>query len=678
MKKSQGLSSLLLLSACHTASMDVAQDPIQEKWKDNGIHIDFMDTTIMPQQDFYRYANGKWLTNTPIPSDKPSYGSFSELSDRVQHSLKEILTHLDPHAPTGSPAQHIRDLNQSYLDEKTRETVGVTPLKRDFQEIAALQTKSQFFRLMGKGMKRGWTGFLQFYVDVHKKDPAHHALYIAQDGLGLPDREYYLSKEEKFQLIQSKYRMFIEQAFALSDTPISSSEVEKIYSLEKELAKIQWSRVENRHAEETFHLYRLSQLEKMTPKIPWRLLYAKIGLSAKQISVLMQPSYSQKLGILIQKTPLSTLQLYEKWKRIQDNAPYLTKALLELHFQFYHHTLEGIPEMEAPWKRALSLINQTIGEDLGKLYVEKFFAPKSKRQVESIVKNLLATLREDLDSLSWMSPETRKKAKEKLAQFHYKIGYPQVWKEYVDLDIVPNDLIGNLERIQQWEQKDSLSKLHQPVNPNEWFMNPQTVNAYYSPSRNEIVFPAAVLQAPFFDPQREPAINYGSIGAVIGHEITHGFDDQGRRYDGKGRLTDWWSKEDEIRYKSKADQLVAQFSTYHPLADVSINGELTLGENIADLGGLKLALRTYRAVFPAPTEAGKKESTQLFFLGFAQMWKEKSQEAFLRQRLATDVHAPPMYRVLGPCSNLPDFYEAFDVQPGQGMYRAPQDRVEIW
>jgi putative endopeptidase len=665
------------ISACQPNS--VIQDPIQQARKKTGIEIDHMDLSVSPRHNFYRYANGTWLDHTEIPQDKASFGSFTELRDRVELSLKTIVTELEQQKemPLGSTGQRIRDLYLSYLDEVTRDRLGLQPLEADFHAIDLIRTREQFFVQMGKGIRNGWTGFLQVGVEADKKNPERHALYLSQDGLGLPDRDYYLSKEAKFLAIQSSYRDTIQKLFALARLPISTRDVEAIYSLEMELARIQWSRVENRDEEKSYNPHTPTQLQKVTGGIPWKILYREVGCDPHQVVVVEQPTYLKKLGHLLTKTPLPTLRLYEKWKRLQDTAPLLHQEMAQAHFAFYRTTLQGVKEMEPVWKRAIRVIEHSIGEDLGQLYVKRHFDSASKAQVEAMVQNLLATLGDSIPELSWMGDKTKEQAQRKLSQFHYKIGYPTRWKDYSSIRIETGDLVGNLHRAQQWQFEEDLHKLKKPVDREEWSMTPQTVNAYYHPIRNEIVFPAAILQPPFFDPKGEEAKNYGGIGAVMGHEITHGFDDQGRHFDGSGRLKDWWTPEDAAHFKKKGEGLVAQFNQYKPLPDVAVDGALTLGENIADLGGLKLALRTYLSAFP-PLEAEKKEKIQALFLGYAQIWRGKVREEEVRRLVEVDPHSPGQFRVLGPCSNLHEFYEAFDVQIGDAMYRKPENRVEIW
>ncbi len=655
------------------------QDPIQQMRQRAGVETEHMDLSVSPRQDFYRYANGTWIARTEMPKDKARFGAFIELRDRVALSLKAIVTELEtqPDVPIGSPSQRIRDLYRSYLDEATRDQLGLRPIEADLHAIDAIKTREQFVAQMGRSIRNGWTGFLQVGVESDKKKPDQHALYLSQDGLGLPDRDYYLSKEAKFLTIQSQYRATIQKLFALAHVSVSEKEVQALYNLEAALARIQWSRVENRDEEKSYNPKKPSQLQRLSPALSWKTLYREIGCDPSQVLVVQQPTYVRKLGQLIAKTPLPTLRLYVKWKRLQDSAPLLSQEIARAHFAFYKTVLQGTTEMEPAWQRALYVIEGSIGEDLGQLYVKRHFDPAAKVQVEAMVKNLLATLSDTIPDLPWMGEKTKEQAQHKLSQFHYKIGYPTVWKDYGSVRIEAGDLVGNIQRANQWRFEEDLRKLKRPVDPQEWEMTPQTVNAYYHPLRNEIVFPAAILQPPFFDSNADEAKNYGGIGAVIGHEITHGFDDQGRHYDGTGQLKDWWTKEDEAHFKKKAAGLVTQFNQYKPLPDVSVNGELTQGENIADLGGLKLALRTYLAAFPPP-EAEKKAKIQALFLGFAQVWRGKTRDEEVRRLAEIDPHSPGEFRTNGTCSNLPEFYEAFDVQVGDGMYRKPEDRIEIW
>lgn len=673
----RSLLGVLGLMACQPTP--VIQDPIQLVRQQAGVDIAQMDTSVSPREDFYRYANGAWLNRIEIPKDKARIGAFMELNDRVELSLKAIMMDVEGQKDivSGSPAQRLRDLYRSYLDEATRDRLGLQPLVADWRTIDAVQTRAQFFTLLGYGIRNDWSGFLEVGVEVDKKDSDRYAAYLSQGGLGLPDRDYYLSKEPKFRAIQVKYRESMQKLFALAKLPLSTQEVQTLYDLETKIAEIQWSRVENRDETKSYNPKTPTQLLRLTDGIAWETVYREVGCDARQVLVVEQPSYVKKLGQLLTVTPLSTLRLFEKWKRLKDLAPFLSQDIVQAHFDFYKTTLQGVQEIPPAWKRGLYVVQGGIGEDLGQLYVKRYFDPRAKAQVEAMVKNLLATLSDTIPELPWMGGKTKDQAQHKLAQFRYKIGYPSKWKDYSTIHIVADDLVGNLHRAQQWQFAENMAKLKKPVDREEWQMTPQTVNAYYEPTRNEIVFPAAILQPPFFDPKAEEAKNYGSIGAVIGHEITHGFDDQGRNFDGTGRLKDWWTPEDEAHFKKKGAGLVAQYNQYKPLPDIAVNGALTLGENIADLGGLKLALRTYLAAFP-PVESERKAKIQAFFLGFAQIWRDKAREEEARRLVKSDPHSPARFRVMGPCSNLHEFYKAFDVQAGDAMYRKPEDRVEIW
>jgi putative endopeptidase len=655
----------------------------------SGVETQYVDASTRPQDDLYRYLNGKWLDSFQIPADKAVYGAFAFIDDETQEQLHTIVDALPQAgatgvgaAPQGDPdAQKIADLYASFMNEARLETLGLSPLKSTFAAIEAIATKEAVAAFIAQFNRTGMGAPLDFGVDPDPKESTKYAVSIAQSGLGMPDRDYYLKDDAKLKEARAKYLSHVETMLRMAGDGDACRSAEGILKLETAMAERQWTRVENRDPIKTYNKVAIADLPKLMPGYDWRAYLADTRLAGKiDYVIVRQPSYLNGLDKLIADTPLAVWRNYFKWHALSAAAPYLSKAFVDERFAFAGTVLSGIPENRPRWKRGVALLDSALGEALGKLYVGKYFPPQSKARMQALVRNLIEAYSRDIETLDWMSEETKKGAQAKLQKLVTKIGYPDRWRDYSALRISQDDLWGNVVRATEFEYQRDLDKLGKPIDRTEWFMNPQTVNAYYNPVMNEIVFPAAILQPPFFNAQADDAVNYGGIGAVIGHEISHGFDDRGSQYDADGNLRDWFTPEDHEKFAAKTKSLVAQYNAYEPVPGFHVNGELTLGENIADNSGLSIAYQAYHLSLhgaPAPIIDGFT-GDQRFFLGWTQVWRGKVREAEAIQRVKTDPHSPPAVRGTAPVLNQLGFYEAFGVKPGDKMYLAPPQRVTIW
>ena len=650
----------------------------------SGLFPAYKDAQVKPQDDFFRHVNGHWLDHTDIPSDKSGAGAFLDLREATLPQLRVII---DSRAnavgvSAQSEGQKIADMYASFMDTAAIEAKGLKPLEDDFVKIAALTDKSQIPALVA------YLNLMRVNVPYHlsiHQDAQESTRYVAdlgQSGLGLPDRDYYLlDGDARLKTARTKYMAHIEKMLAMSGDKQAAQGAADVLAIETELAKVQWTKVENRDPVKTYNRTELTQLDALTPGYDMTAFLTALGIKDKvTYLVVSQPSYLTGFSKVMQNTPLDAWKTYFKWHLLSASANTLSKSFADESFAFNSTVLNGIPKQEDRWKRGVRLVNGNMGESLGKLYVEKHFPAASKVRMEALVANLLEAYRESIDTLDWMSPATKKEAQAKLATFKPKIGYPNKWRDYSALQVVKGDALGNAQRASRFSTQFELNKLGKPIDREEWGMTPQTVNAYYNPEMNEIVFPAAILQAPFFDPKADDAVNYGGIGAVIGHEISHGFDDQGAQYDGKGNLRDWWTKEDHEKFAAKTSVLIKQYSAFSPLPGYNVNGELTLGENIADNSGLAIAYKAYKLSLngkPAPIFNGLT-GDQRFFTGFAQVWRGKTRDEATIVRIKTDPHSPGEFRANGTLRNMPDFYKSFDVKEGDKMYLSPKDRVSIW
>jgi putative endopeptidase len=669
------LSTILILSACASPPRDSASP------KALGLGIDkaLIDPGVRPQDDPYRFVSGKWLETTEIPADKSNYGSFTELSDKAEIDIRAIIEEAaaDDH-PQGSELQKVGDFYRAYMNKDLIAQKGLAPIRGDLDEIAALSNRDDLVRHVGRLQRVGSADPIGFYVQPDLGDSSRYMAYVWQTGLGLPNRDYYFDAE--FADIRVQYVQYIEDLLSLAEIADASQKAKTIMTLETRFAEAHWDKVRNRKPDETYNLYSLEEVDALTPGFDWQEFLRAAGIDDQKEIVLSQPSFVQEAVRALNDEPLDTWKTYFTYKLIDNSASYLTEDFVELSFDFYGRTLNGTEEIRPRWKRAVANEDNMLGEALGKIYVERHYPPAAKARMDEMIENLQMAFQQSIADLDWMGPETKAQAQEKLQKFTSKIGYPAEWRDYSALEIDPNDLVGNIERATEYESQRNIDKLGGPIDKNEWFMTPQTVNAYYSPPKNEIVFPAAILQAPFFDVTADDAVNYGGIGAVIGHEFSHGFDDSGRKFDGDGNLRDWWTEEDSDRFQARAEKLGAQYDAYNPIDDMHVNGAFTMGENIGDLAGLTMSYRAYRLSLggrEAPMIDGYT-GDQRFFMGWAQIWRRLYRDDALRMRLKTDPHSPGEYRANGTLINIDEFHNAFNTQPGDQMWKAPDERVRIW
>lgn len=645
--------------------------------------IDFsgFDQTVRPQDDFERFVNGTWQDTTEMPGDRGRYGTFGILRDRAQEQVQAIIEDfagLEQVEP-GSNEQKIRDLYQSVMDINSIDFLGLLPIEFQLNLIEAASEPGDIAELMAHFARHRIGQPLVLSVGQDAGDTSRYTVYASQSGLGLPDRAFY-EDDDSVADIQDAYRGYLSTLFDLAGVEQADEAAEQVFALEKQIAQHHWTRVENRDRNRTYNPVSRPELKALAPDFAWTEFLQGLDLDARDDFVVRQPSYLEGLNELWQGIPLETWKTYLQARLLDSSANLLSEAFRDAHFEFRGRTLQGLEEPQPRWRQAVDIVNASIGEAVGKEYVARHFPPEAKDRMEELVANVKQAMRNSLEDLEWMTDTTRAEAFDKLEKFNTKIGYPEQWRDYSELEIKPNELIGNLRRVAAFEYQRRLDRLDGPVDRDEWFMTPQTVNAYYSSTLNEIVFPAAILQPPFFNLQADDAVNYGAIGMVIGHEIGHGFDDQGRKSDGDGMLRDWWTEEDAAEYTKRTDRLVEQYNAFNPIDDLHIDGRLALGENIGDLGGITLALRALRLSYgdkpPEPIDGYTAE--QRFFLSFAQSWRSKYRDDALRQHLRTGPHSPPRYRVMGVLPNVDAFYEAFDVSEGDAMYIAPEERVSIW
>ncbi|RYY01633.1 MAG: M13 family peptidase [Gammaproteobacteria bacterium] len=683
MKKSfLGLGALLLVTAC-TQSPKAPESAVDKApLLTSGIDRQYFDPEVRIQDDANLAINGGWLKTAVIPADKSSWGAFLELREQTLPQLQGIIERASLNSATNAESKKIADLFYSYIDEPTLEAAGIKPLQQDLDKIAALKNKSEIAKLIAELNRIGVTTPYEFYVHQDAKDSTRYVVDLSQSGLGLPDRDYYLKDDDKkLKDVRTKYLAHIEKILTLSGDKNFKQNAKNILALETALAKAQWTKVENRDPVKTYNRVELNKLETLAPGYDWNAYLTSSNIKGKvDYVVVSQPSFITEFNRILKATDIAVWRAYFRWHLLSHYSAYLSKPYADENFSFYGTVLRGVPEQEPRWKRGVKLTESSVGELLGKLYVAEYFPPDHKARMEKLVGNLLAAYKESINTLDWMSPATKQEAQAKLATFNPKIGYPNKWIDYSSLLIKSDDLIGNLNRATIFEYNRNLDKLGKPIDRDEWGMTPQTVNAYYNPELNEIVFPAAIMQPPFFNIKADDAVNYGAIGAVIGHEISHGFDDQGAQYDGLGNLRDWWTKEDHEKFEAKTSTLIKQYNAFSPVPGYNVNGELTLGENIADNSGLAIAYKAYLLSLngkPAPIIDGLT-GEQRFYIGFTQVWRGKMRDEEAISRIKTDPHSPTQFRVLGTLKNQPGFYKAFDLKPEDKMYLAPQERVIIW
>ena len=646
----------------------------------SGIDTTTFDHSVRPQDDFFRYVNGGWLKTAEIPADASSWGAFQELRENSRTALHEIFEDASKaNAPKGSPRQKVGDLYASYMDSARVEDLGLQPLQPLLARVATLRSKADIPTTFAWFARRGIGGPVSVRVGADPKHSSVNIVQMSQSGLGMPDRDYYLRKDPKMAATRDAYVAYITRLMELAKLPDPAGSAQRILALETAIATPQWDRARSRNRDSTYNRMTVAQLSALTPSFGWRSYLDAAGLSKAKEVIVRQPDYLEALDKVFASTPVSTWREYLTFHLLDSFADQLPADFEGAGFAFRGRTLSGQEEMAARWKRAVDATNSTLGEAAGALYAEKYFKPEAKARMDALVKNLIEAYRVGIDSLEWMSPATKARAKEKLAHFKVKIGAPDHPREY-KFDVKRDDLFGNELRSRLFGYDYMTSQLGKPVDKSRWGMTAPTVNASYNPSFNEITFPAGILQPPFFNVNADDAVNYGAIGAIIGHEIGHGFDDQGRKSDGDGNLRDWWTPADAKAYEARTAKLGAQYDAINPIDDLHINGNLTMGENIGDLSGLAQAYRAYKVSLhgkEAPVIDGLT-GDQRFFMGFAQVWRGKMRDDALRRQLLTNPHSPGPYRAFVPLINNDAFERAFGVKPGDGMWLAPEERVKIW
>ena len=641
---------------------------------DFGYDMAGRDTSVKPGDDFYDYANGGWEKTTPIPADRSNYGMFHVLQDLSLERTREILD-----GAAKRPGDKIGDFYASFTDEAAVNAKGIAPVKPWLVAIAGAKDKTALAAQMGKLQRQGVSALVGMGITQDDKAPDQYIVSFRQGGIGLPDRDYYLGTDAKLAEVRTAYQAYLAKLLTLAGEANAAPRAKAVFDFETQLATAHWTREESRDADKTYNKFTPADFAAKAPGFPWHDYAQALGLPQVSAVLVAQPTALTGEAKAWAGAPLAVLKDYAALQLLKDYSPYLSRDFDKANFDFEGTALSGTPEQQARWKRGVTLVSNGMGEAVGQQYVAKYFPPEAKAQADQLVKNLIASMGDRLRKLEWMAPATKQKALAKLASFTPKIGYPDTWRDYSALQIKRDDLVGNVARANEFDFQRDLNKLGKPIDRGEWFMTPMTINAYANPTMNEVVFPAAILQPPFFDPKADPAVNYGGIGAVIGHEISHHFDDQGRKFDATGKLTDWWTPQDVTQFKAFTDKLVAQYNAYEPLPGVHVKGGNTLGENIADLAGLTVAIDAYHRSLggkPAPVIDGTT-GDQRFYYGWAQVWRTKYREAALRQRLIADEHSPGHQRAL-TVRNLDPWYAAFGAKPGDALYLTPAERVRIW
>ena len=648
-----------------------------------GFDLAGMDRNIEPGDDFARHANGAWFEKAVIPPDRSRTGSFLDLSIRSEERVTQIVAELDRKSELSDIERKVRDLYHSYVDVERLERLGLEPAQADLGVIAAMQGYDDVARVMAS-VKMGTETIFNTGIGIDDKHPDKYAVFVRQGGLGLPDRDYYLLDEPGTVAARNAYKHYIVGMLTLGGVADAERKADAIFALETEIAKVHWPRSDRRDADKTYNPLTIAELQRFAPEFPWIVYFSEMGITAAQSGerqvIVAEKSAFPALAALLTKTPVAVWRDYLTFHYFDSHSPYLPRRFDELRFSFRGKVLAGQDQLLDRSKRAVGFLNGLMGEAVGEIYVARYFPPEAKAEAEELVSNLLAVFRTRVRNSDWMGAETRDKALEKAGNFVVKIGYPEKWRDYSQLEVIRGDLLGNHLRGSAFEWNRELARLDDEVDRSEWHMSPQTVNAYYNASLNEIVFPAGILQAPFFDANADDAENYGGIGAVIGHEISHGFDDQGSKYDARGVLQNWWTEADRRNFDARTTRLVDQYSTYSPLTGMFVNGRLTLGENIADVAGVSIAHAAYRLSLGGEDGPVRDGFTgdQRFFLGYAQVWRMKGREADMRRRILTDPHSPPQFRINGAVRNIDAWYDAFGVSPGQALYLSPGERVRLW
>ncbi|MDX2274986.1 MAG: M13 family metallopeptidase [Hyphomonadaceae bacterium] len=680
-RRGVGASLFALLGAgCATSSGSTAAPRAAAAIGSFGVDLAAMDPNVKPGDDFFRHVNGQWLDTTQIPADRTRWGTFDILREKSDREQREIIEEVAATGgAAGTNAEKIADYYNAFLNQDAIDAIGLAPLQAELAEIEAIRTHEEAARL---AMRPGFAVDFPIgtYVTLDERNPDRYVVGMSHAGTGLPEREYYRRTDGEFPQIRAQYVAHLEQMLTLAGQSDPAGKARRIMAFETEIAERHWPIADRRERDRTYNRKTRAEIRALAANFPWDAMFEAQGLGDVQEVVISELSAMGPLATLFMATPLTTIKPYLAYHLISNNAAFLPRAIDDANFDFYGKTLNGQPEQRERWKRAVAQVNASLGEAVGEIYVQRHFSPTAKQEMSELVENLRRAYGERIDALAWMSPETKVAAREKLATFRPKIGYPDRWRDYSALEVRAGDAYGNNKRNSIFNWNHDLERLGRPTDRDEWFMTPQTVNAYYNPVFNEIVFPAAILQPPFFDPNADPAVNYGAIGGVIGHEMGHGFDDQGAKSDAQGVLRDWWNAADVAAFSQLVDKLAAQYDAYEPLPGISVNGRLTSGENIGDNGGLQVALYAYKlslAGQPAPTLEGIT-GDQRFFMGWAQAWRSLIRDQALRNQILTDPHSPAKYRCNGTVRNMSAWYDAFNIQPGDALYLPPDQRVEIW
>lgn len=656
---------------------------MSSKTVSNSFILANLNGSVRPQDDFFVFVAGKWLKRNPIPPTEAKWGSFHVLREKSREELRRIAEKTTKRKPTaGSEEGLIRNFWLSGMDEEKREVLGVDPIKQDLQHIEAIRSIQDVIDFTAYGHKFGFDILWHSSVEEDAKNSSRNAFYLMQDGISLPDRDFYLKDDPESKRVRVAYLNYLKRMIALPELRniFSAKAPDTIMRIETELAKASMTRVERRDVEKQYNKWTLGKLSRATSRIAWPRYFKRIGISAPRDIIVAQPRFIARINKMLREVRIEDWKVYLRWKVVDGSVGVLNRRLIRENFDFYAKALSGVRKMRPLWKRVVGMIDGSIGEALGKLYVKEHFNQESKRKINRLVDDLFAAYRERIKHLDWMGSGTKKKALKKLGTMVRKLGYPSVWKGYRGLKILPGDYFGNVSRAHQFEWERMLRKLPKKPDRREWLMTPPTVNAYFNPTMNEIVFPAGIMQSPFFDAKADDAFNYGAIGSVIGHEITHGFDDEGRKFDEKGNLKNWWTKKDKARFVRKAEVLRKQYDGFVAVDGMRVNGKLTLGENIADLGGLVMAFKAFQK-----SQRGKQRKSisgftpeQQFFIGYAVTEISHTRPKALKKMLVVDTHSPSKLRVNGPLSNMEEFYMAFGVKRGDKLYREPKQRAQIW
>jgi putative endopeptidase len=646
-----------------------------------GILSDELDPAIRPQDDLYRHVNGKWIDRTEIPADKARYGSFLVLAEEAEKAVRDIIVEAQAAEP-GTEARKVGDLFASFLDEERVNALGAEPIRAAIAEAESVESIDDLLATLGRLERGGSSGFFQLFVDNDPGQPERYLVFVEQAGLGLPDEAYY--REEKSEAIRTEYRSFVERMLALAGLPDAAERAKRVMALETELASHHWDKVANRDSEKTYNPMGWVDANALAGSVDLDVWLTALGVPEHSFDevVVRQPTFLVGLERVLRPENLPAWRDWLAWQVIRSNAAYLSQEFVQANFDFYGKTLTGTPELRARWKRGVSLVEGSLGEAVGRIYVDRHFPGAAKDAMDVLVANLVEAYRQSISTLDWMGEDTRARALDKLSKFTPKIGFPVGWRDYSSLQIDPADLIGNARATSEFEFQRELGKIGKPLDRDEWFMTPQTINAYYNPGFNEIVFPAAILQFPFFDENRDAAANYGAIGAVIGHEIGHGFDDQGSKYDGDGRLTDWWTPADRAAFEERTKALIAQYDGLAPrqVPEHHVNGALTIGENIGDLGGLAIAWKAYLISLDGhePPVIDGMTGAERFFLSWAQAWQQKGRDEEIIRLISIDPHSPNEFRCNQIVRNIDEFYAAFGVTEADELWLPPSERVTIW